>query len=189
MNYEELKEHFELCRDLAIRCLNFRKQKVAYSYQQNTRMDDGNELEFVWTDKDKIYIRTYIDGYGSEHVFHLSKDTGISLFCNTGCSVAYNKDDEFFGYSFVNSENSDLLDTDDYVDTFFKEGLCTEDEHFQLSLIHPELPEYNIIKRAYEEILTAPCPELEGYHLYIPFSFKTQYVRKIRRTLIHKVGI
>lgn len=189
MNYEELKEYFDLCKELAIRCLEFRKKKVNYAHKEYFRLD-GHNIEFTWNQNDQLYLRTYIDEFGTENIFALSTDHTLPLFCNTSCSVCYIEDNTFDGCSFVNSiDDVNMLDSDDYVDSFFKNGLCTEDEHFQLSLIHPELPEYNIIKRAYEEVLTAPCPELEGYSLYVPFSFKTQHVRKVRRMMIHKVGI
>lgn len=46
--------------------------------------------------------------------------------------------------SFLNSDDETLWEHETYIDGFFENGeMCTQAQHFQFSLLHPELPEYN----------------------------------------------
>lgn len=46
--------------------------------------------------------------------------------------------------SFLNSDDEQYWEAEAYIDEFFENGeLCTQEQHFQFSLLHPDLPEYN----------------------------------------------
>lgn len=69
--------------------------------------------------------------------------------------------------SFLNSDNPDLWEAEEYIDSFFVSGkLCTQEQHFQFSLLHPELPEFDDMYNIHA-ILMDKCTIPKGWSLNV----------------------
>lgn len=56
--------------------------------------------------------------------------------------------------SFLNSDDQQYWEAEAYIDEFFENGeLCTQEQHFQFSLLHPDLPEYDDMCNIYKVLM------------------------------------
>ena len=69
--------------------------------------------------------------------------------------------------SFLNSDDESLWEHETYIDGFFENGeLCTQEQHFQFSLLHPDLPEYDDMCKIYK-VLMGKSTVTKGWHLNV----------------------
>lgn len=73
--------------------------------------------------------------------------------------------------SFLNSDDESLWQHETYIDSFFENGeLCSQEQHFQLSLLHPELPEYDDMCKIHK-VLMGDSPVPKGWHINVQMSY------------------
>lgn len=96
-------------------------------------------------------------------------------------------------YSVVNSAMEEYLDVEDFIDSLSANGrMITEEEYFQASLVHPEMPS------TYEDTLLILRTLQEGRKhelkdvsvaIYMDKHIDMSFVRMIRRNLMFKLNI
>lgn len=105
----------------------------------------------------------------------------------------HTKSDYGHKYSVVNSAMEEYVDIEDFIDSLSaNERMLTEEEYFQASLVHPEMP------ATYEDTLLILRTLQEGREhelkdvsvaIYMDKHIDMSFVRMIRRNLMFKLNI
>lgn len=143
-----------------------------------------------------VYVK-FKPTYGGENhtVFSFDASDYTNVMANNCWTFNFHKNGDFSeNYSIVNSLDDIIKLEEEYIDSLCQNGrIITEDEYFQASLVHPDMPE------TYEDavlILETLREGREKYKLdkcsvaiYISEYTTMKLMRKIRRQLIFKFGI
>ncbi|AZU98021.1 hypothetical protein BZF66_06145 [Salmonella enterica] len=190
MSVEKDIEYFKVVQDIAIKLLDYQISRGIH-FSSEFKFDSHSYLKL--TSSEKMISLRWSYQNDVEQIFNLSRaNEGLSLYTPHSWNVNYINEEYKNRFSFVNTQddtNTELVEAEEYIDSFFTNGLCSEDDHFQLSLLHPELPEYSDIQKAYDEVLMVDCPELKGYMLFVGMGLNMRTVRKIRRMIIHRYSL
>lgn len=94
-------------------------------------------------------------------------------------------------FSFLNSCKENLIHEEEFIDEFTFDGRdMTDEEYFQATLIHPDMPEYDTIKK-YMKVMKEGSEVLNGttFMLHRDPLLTLKLVRKLRRYIIHNFGV
>lgn len=193
MNLEEeikiVKFIMSMCKTIYIN----RDELIQFDY----KMGDESELRFETSDECDIisvrYKESYSSGVNTIFTIEPSDYTNIranetwTFNCKTHNSDFNNK------YSIINSADQNLEDDEAFIDSLLDDKrIMTEDEYFQCSLLHPNMPtSYNDVLDILNVLHNTDKNDIGEVSVIIFMEpcVTMNLIRKIRRIIMFKTGI
>ena len=151
MTVDEEIEYFKVSERIATLLVNkFLEYEKNKKFFQSTYNITVNNTKFTM----EQYVGTVLVSANDRMVIKSSRsDSYINLYTKQDWCKNNSKWDSKV-LSFLNSDDPDLWEAEEYIDEFFESGeLCTQEQHFQFSLLHPELPEYNDMRNIHKVLM------------------------------------
>jgi len=139
----------------------------------------------IFNNKDSFSIL-----YGDTVILYIENYEYPQLRTDSDWTICFEPSSEHYNcFSFLNS--GDDLEAEEFIDSFtYNARIMTEEEYFQATCIHPDMPPYENIS-SYLKIMDEMRRSFLRGSLWLKMKPALDYdfYRKLRRTLIHEGGI